>query len=103
MTLIICMLAALITSVFWYRRQANSAQSSPAKSLNWGSLSLAYWGASLMWSVDGIANLVAGEPFVELANPFVMADDAMLGFVVVGAGLVLWAGAARIKARRLSA
>ena len=49
-----------------------------------------YWGAALMWTVDGIANLIEGEAFVEIADTAVMLDDAMLGFFVVVSGLVAW-------------
>ena len=50
-----------------------------------------YWGAGLMWVVDGIACLAEGEAFIEIADTAAMLDDAILGIVVVVAGLVAWA------------
>lgn len=84
MTLAITVLAAVVASIAWYM----VGPQSPKKI---GALALMYWGAALMWSVDGIASLIGGEPFIELANTAVMLDDALLGFVVVVAGLAIWA------------
>lgn len=115
MTLIVCTLAALIATTLWYEQRKAGLQSSQSSqpsqrfrsaqvpALSWGSLALAFWGASLMWCVDGIANLAAGEPFIELTDPAIMADDTLLGFVVVGAALALWTVKACISARRQTA
>jgi hypothetical protein len=46
-------------------------------------LALAYWGAALMWMVDGFSRLAEGEPFLELTR-----DDALLGLLVAAAGLI---------------
>lgn len=118
MTLIVCTLAALIASALWHKQHkagpqpaqpAQSPQSTQrfrhahAPALSWGSLALAFWGASLMWCVDGIANLAEGEPFIELTDPALMVDDALLGFVVVAAALALWTIKACIAARHQTA
>lgn len=84
MTLVITLLAAAIATVVWYAVGSKS----PMKI---GVLALMYWGAALMWVVDGIACLVEGEAFIEIADSAAMFDDAMLGFLVVTAGLVAWA------------
>lgn len=47
---------------------------------------LMFWGAALMWSVDCIANRMEGEPLLDMSR-----EDAILGFIVVGAGLVAFA------------
>ncbi|MDR1799878.1 MAG: hypothetical protein LBR19_08400 [Bifidobacteriaceae bacterium] len=65
----------------------------PAVGIAWrvGALALMYLGAALMWCVDGIAGLVQGEGFIELHDGAAMRDDALLGLVVVGLGLAIWA------------
>ena len=50
-----------------------------------------YWGAGLMWTVDGIASLIEGEAFIEIVNHAAMIDDALLGLVIATAGLIAWA------------
>ena len=47
---------------------------------------LAFWAAAIMWSVDGIANIAGGEPFLDLSK-----EDALLGVIVVLCGLALFA------------
>ena len=81
MTLVITLLAAAVATVIWYALGQKS-------SMKVGTLALMYWGASLMWMVDGIACLVEGEAFIEIADTAAMLDDAVLGLVVVVAGLV---------------
>lgn len=115
MTLIVCTLAALIATALWYKQRkadlqpaqpphpSQRSRSTRAPALSWGSLALAFWGASLMWCVDGFANLAAGESFIELIDPALMVDDALLGFVVVAAALALWTAKACIAARRQTA
>lgn len=84
MTLVITLLAAAIATVAWYA-------AGPKNTMKIGVLALMYWGASLMWIVDGIACLAEGEAFIEIADTAAMFDDAMLGFLVVTAGLAVWA------------
>ena len=62
-----------------------------------------YWGAALMWCVDGFAALAEGEPFVELSDAAAMADDALLGLCVIGLGIVVWLVASRIADARKAA
>lgn len=83
MTLVIALLAAAVTTVVWYAL-------GPKSTMKVGVLALMYWGASLMWCVDGIACLAAGGPFIEIADTAVMLDDAVLGLVVAVAGIVAW-------------
>ena len=84
MTLVITAFAAAIATVVWYALGKESGMKA-------GVLALMYWGASLMWTVDGIACLAEGEPFIEIVDPAAMLDDAILGLVVVAAGMVAWA------------
>ncbi|MDR0913985.1 MAG: hypothetical protein LBM65_02295 [Oscillospiraceae bacterium] len=85
MTLILTALAATVTIVFRFAKQKT------AEKLRLGLLALMYSGAALMWTVDGFAAMFAGEPFVELQNPSVVADDAFLGICVLFLGAAIWA------------
>lgn len=84
MTLVITLLAAAVATIAWYAFGQKS-------SMKIGTLALMYWGASLMWVVDGIACLAEGEAFIEIVDTAAMLDDATLGLVVVVAGIVAWA------------
>ena len=81
MTLIITVIAAVAASIAWAVR---------GRAQGLAALALTYWGASLMWCVDGFASLANGEPFVELTDGAQMADDAILGVTVVAVGLAVW-------------
>ncbi|MBO4365568.1 MAG: hypothetical protein J5804_04665, partial [Eggerthellaceae bacterium] len=65
MTWIITVLAAAIATVAWYATAPNSK-------LRLGVLALMYWGAALMWTVDGINGLIEGEGFIEIADTAAM-------------------------------
>ena len=84
MTLVITLLAAAIATIAWYA-------AGPKSTMKIGALALMYWGAGLMWVVDGIACLAEGGAFIEIVDTAAMPDDAILGGVVVVAGLVAWA------------
>ena len=47
MTLLTCVFAAIICSILWYKH-------APDNTMRLGTLSLMYWGASLMWLGDAI-------------------------------------------------
>ena len=83
MTLLTTVFAAIIVTIIWYK--------SPNRSeMKLGTLSLMYWGASLMWFVDAIfeyAELKA-EYFTPAAED--MLNDLFLGLSVVALGLVIW-------------
>ena len=84
MTLVITLCAAAIATIAWYATAPNSK-------LHLGVLALMYWGASLMWTVDGINGLIEGEGFIEITDTAAMFDDAVLGLLVVIIGLAAWA------------
>ena len=49
-----------------------------------------YWGASLMWLIDAVAEYIeAGAEFFEQA-PADMLNDTYLGLSVVALGIVIW-------------
>lgn len=78
MCLIITAFAAVITTIIWYFKAHD-------KKFGLGILTLMYWGASLMWIVDGFFCVAEGEPFFDLS-----VNDAMLGIVIVLCGLAAW-------------
>ena len=78
MCLIITAFAAVITTIIWYF----SVHKVNAKL---GMLALMYWGASIMWLVDGFFCVADGESFLDLSG-----SDALLGLLIVLCGLVAW-------------
>ena len=83
MTLLITLIAAVISTVVWYT-------SPKARQLKVGVLLYMFWGASLMWLVDAVAE------YIELRDEFFtpaaadMLNDAFLGISVVVLALVVW-------------
>ena len=72
--------AILFTALLAFARRAGR----PARAL--GTTALVFWGAALMWSVDcAHAYLEEGELF-DLSR-----DDALLGALIVAAGVALFA------------
>lgn len=47
---------------------------------------LMFWGAALMWSVDCVANRMDGEALFDISR-----EDTVLGFIILGAGLLVFA------------
>lgn len=83
MTLLTTVFAAIITTVIWYQKDSDNQ-------MKVGTLSLMYWGASLMWTADAIfeyAELKAEYFTPALAD---MVNDFFLGISVVTFGLVIW-------------
>ena len=83
MTLLISVFAAVIVTILWYTNQN-------ARELKVGLLCYMFWGASLMWMVDAIAE------YVELKAAYFtpaledMINDTFLGLSVVAFALVIW-------------
>lgn len=82
MTLLITVFAAIISTLRWYR--------TPDSDMKLGTLCLMYWGASLMWLIDAVAEYreLGAAYFTPAAAD--MLNDAYLGFSVVALGLVIW-------------
>ena len=83
MTLLTTVFAALISSIIWYRKEE-------ARKLKVGTLSLMYWGASLMWFIDAVFEYaeLGAEAFVPA--PLDMLNDFYLGLSVLALGLIIW-------------
>ncbi|MDR1826827.1 MAG: hypothetical protein LBR29_00690 [Methylobacteriaceae bacterium] len=70
--------AALVATALWRRQGWDNSR-------KLGTLSLMFWSAALMWSVDGFFNIAGGEPFLDIS-----VDDALLGVLIVACGLAAW-------------
>lgn len=89
MTLMITLFAAVITTVVWYKNAESD--------MKLGTLCLMYWGASLMWLVDAVAEYIelGADYFTPAAAD--MLNDSYLGLSVVALGLVIWLAVLLIK------
>ena len=90
MTLLITVIAAIISTLVWYT-------SEKARTLNIGILLYMFWGASLMWLVDAVVEYidVREEYFMPAAGD--MLNDACLGVSVVALALVVWLVSVLVK------
>ncbi|WP_296013165.1 hypothetical protein [uncultured Treponema sp.] len=92
MCLIITVAVAIVFSVlFFVSKKTGGAEKSHGYGIRKFSqplftTMLAFWAAAIMWSVDGIANVAGGEPFLDLSK-----EDALLGVIVALCGIVLFA------------
>ncbi|MBQ9608020.1 MAG: hypothetical protein IJV15_01085 [Lachnospiraceae bacterium] len=83
MTLLTTVFAAIITSVIWYKN-------APKNEMMLGTLSLMYWGASLMWMVDAVFEFAELKSEYFTPAPADMLNDLFLGLSVVALGLIIW-------------
>ena len=83
MTLLTAVFAAIICTIIWYK-------SEEARNLKIGTLTLMFWGASLMWLIDAVFeyNEMGAEFFTPAAED--MLNDFYLGISVVALGLIIW-------------
>ncbi|MGN1423352.1 MAG: hypothetical protein ACI4XA_08250 [Oscillospiraceae bacterium] len=90
MTLLITVIAAIISTVVWYTNEK-------ARKLNISFLCLMYWGASLMWLVDAVVEYAqtGAEYFLPAAAD--MVNDGFLGLSVAALGSVIWLVSVIIK------
>ena len=83
MTLLICVFAAIISTVLWYKH-------APQDEMKLSVLCFLYWGASIMWFVDAIYEYAdLGAQFFAPA-PIDLLNDLFLGLSVVALGLIVW-------------
>ena len=83
MTLLLTVFAAVISTALWYKK-------APDNSLRLGLLCFMFWGASLMWLCDAVAEYL--ELGAEYFNPAAqdMLNDTFLGLSVIALALVIW-------------
>jgi len=86
MTLLITVFAAIIASLLWFNQMKKNGKDS----MKYSTLCYMFWGASLMWLVDAIAEYaeLGAEFFTPAAAD--MLNDAFLGVSVVALALVIW-------------
>ena len=83
MTLLLTLIAAVITTVIWYSNDN-------ARFLKVGTLCYMCWGASLMWLVDAVVEyLESGAEYFQPAAAD-MLNDTFLGLSVIALALVVW-------------
>ena len=82
MTLLLTVFAAIVTTILWYNRKNNDMQLHV--------LMFMFWGASLMWFVDAIAEYT--ELGADYFTPAVedMINDSFLGLSVIAFALIIW-------------
>ena len=56
---------------------------------------LMFWGAALMWAVDGIASVAGGEGFFDIS-----VEDTILGGIILASGLAVFALLALIERKK---
>ncbi len=83
MTLLITVVAAILSTVLWYQKDSGNQNKI-------GTLSLMYWGASLMWLVDAVFEYAELREAYFNQAPMEMLNDAFLGFSVVVLGMGIW-------------
>lgn len=83
MTLLMTCMAAIVTTVIWYNSER-------ARTCKLGTLCYLYWGASIMWMVDAVAEYL--EMGAEYFAPALedMINDAFLGASVIVLGMIIW-------------
>lgn len=79
MCLILTCLAAICTSIICFSHPRFIQQFQLHK------LALMYWGATLMWSIDGVFRLREGEAFFDIS-----LGDTLLGIIIIVCGITLW-------------
>lgn len=83
MTLLIALVAAIISTIAWYLK-------APHDDMKLSTLCSMYWGASLMWSVDAVFEYIELQAAYFTPTLDSMINDAFLGVCVVAFGLVIW-------------
>lgn len=83
MTLLLTIIAAVISTVVWYVNEA-------ARKCKVGTLCYLYWGASIMWLVDAVFEYVEMGAAYFAPAPEAMLNDTFLGLSVIALGLFIW-------------
>ncbi len=85
MCLIMTMIAAVVFTAFWAKMRKQSLLTT----------TLMFWAAALMWSVDGVASVLDGEPFFDISR-----EDTVLGAIIILCGVAIFAVLAVFERRR---
>ena len=84
--------AVAFTALYFSARRAGR----PAKALF--TTMLMFWGAALMWSVDCVGSAMEGEGLLDLSR-----EDAILGGIILAAGVAVYAVLGALERRSLRA
>lgn len=90
MTLLITIIAAVISTTVWYT-------SEKARKHNVSLLCFMYWGASLMWLVDAVVEYMEAGAEYFLPAGADMINDGFLGLSVTVFGMIIWVVSLLIK------
>ena len=85
MCLIMTIIAAVVFTALWAKMRKQSLLTT----------TLMFWAAALMWSVDGVASVLEGEPFFDISR-----EDTILGAIIILCGLAIFAVLAVFERRR---
>lgn len=83
MTLLITVIAAVISTLVWYLTARKT-------DLKLEVLCCLFWGASVMWLVDGVFEYLEEGGAIFAPGADVLINDAFLGLCVVALALVIW-------------
>ena len=83
MTLLLTLIAAVVSTLIWYL-------SKRARALKIATLLYLYWGASLMWLVDAVFEYIELRAAYFTPSMEDMINDSFLGLSVVVLGLIIW-------------
>ena len=86
MCLIMTIIAAVVFTAFWAKKRTQSLLTT----------TLMFWAAALMWSVDGVASVLEGEPFFDISR-----EDTILGVIIILCGVAIFAVLAVFERRRV--
>ena len=86
MCLIMTIIAAVVFTALWAKMRKQSLLTT----------TLMFWAAALMWSVDGVASVLDGEPFFDISQ-----EDTVLGAIIILCGLAVFAVLAVFEKRRV--
>jgi Zn-dependent protease with chaperone function len=78
-------IAAVVFTALWAKMRKESLLTT----------TLMFWAAALMWSVDGVASVLDGEPFFDISR-----EDTVLGAIIILCGLAVFAVLAVFERRR---
>lgn len=90
MTLLITVIAAIVATVIWYANENRDVY-------KLGTLSLMYWGASLMWFMDFVAEYRELHADYFAQGTADILNDSLLGVTVVTIGLIAWLAVLFVK------
>ena len=83
MTLLVTAAAAAVSTVVWYMNENRNLY-------RLGTLSLIFWGATLMWFVDFIVEYIELRADCFSPEPSEVLNDLILGLAAVVIGFIAW-------------